>query len=300
MVPSPALPVRSGSPKVPRRSSRSWKASPAHRPAERSASRVCASAPARDAPSASGRSTVYRALLSVAMPTASSTPDDPAACAWMSRYCPATISPRIARHSRYSCGPYGEPSAVPVSRSSAQTRARSPASTAADVANASGGPVIRAARCMRARSTCTAGAPRRSGEPSMTSSWMRAHACTSSSATPVRRSAVASPEPPAARQPHHANAVRSRFPPRRTNEVTRPATSRANSGSTARARHSASSRTCPSSASTAWTASRAVSGPSAGPIGSATVGPGPHIHNLFSLSVTCTPVLPPSALARMR
>lgn len=272
---SAGLPVTAGSPKAPRRSSRSWKARPAHRPAERSASRADASAPASAAPSARGRSTVYRALFRVAMLTASSSPDVPVAWAWMSRYCPATISPRMARHSRCSPGPCGEPRAVSVSRSSAQARARSPASTAADVANASGGPVIRAARCRWARSTCTAGAPRRRGDPSITSSWMRAHAWRSSRAAPVRRTAVTSPDPPAARHPHHANAVRSRFPPRRTSAATRSATSWANTGSVSRARHIRSSRTRPSSASTARTASWAVNGRSADPTdpaGSATVG----------------------------
>ena len=243
------------------------------------------------------------------MVCASSAPDEPLACARRSRYCPATISVRMARHSSNSPGPCGEASAVSVSRSSAHASARSPASTAADVPNDSADPPVRpdplvwSGRCPWVKSTCIAGAPRRSGDPSITSSWMRAQAWSSSRAAPVRRTALASPEPPAARQPHHTNAVRSRLPPRRTYAARRSAMSRANTASASRACRSRVSRTrsrTTSMARMAPVAPGAVSGAWCASAGPAAVGRGPCMRHPFSLPVIRTSVLPRTAVFRMR
>jgi len=151
---------------------------------------------------------------------------------------------------------------VSVRRSSAQARARSPARTAAAVAYGSAEPYIPPARCIRAKSACTVGAPRRTCEPSMTSSCMSAHAWTSSRAAPIRSGVLGSPPPPAARHPHHTNAVRRRLPPCNANRAIRPATSRPETASISCASCSRASRYSARMASTASTASQAVPGTS--------------------------------------
>ena len=65
---------------------------------------------------------------------------------------------------------------------SAQTSARSPSRIAAPDPKSSGGPIHCGVRCNEANLRWTLGAPRRVSEPSMTSSWISAHACSSSRA----------------------------------------------------------------------------------------------------------------------
>ena len=94
---SPAgLPVSAGSPNTPSRSSRSWNASPSGSPNRLYACIRPGSAPASAAPSSSGRSTVYFALLNRATRSARCTEPPPRACSSRSRYCPPISSDRIA------------------------------------------------------------------------------------------------------------------------------------------------------------------------------------------------------------
>ena len=109
-----------------------------------------------------------------------------------------------------------------LSMSSAQHNARSPSRIAADSPKRSEEPDQFALRCRSANATCTVGKPRRVTEASMMSSWINAHAWTSSSAEQAR-TIDAAPSlvllPPAPSQAVQANAGRTRLPPRRTNSV---------------------------------------------------------------------------------
>ena len=72
------------------------------------------------------------------------------------------------------------------------------------------GPVATMALLM---TVCTVGLPRRMGEPSITSSWNSANACSSSSAAPASITSCSSGSPPAPTKPQWQNAGRRRLPP---------------------------------------------------------------------------------------
>lgn len=241
------------SPNASRMSSRSWKANPTQRPAEHRARVVASSAPASAAPRAMGRSTEYRALLRQAARTARTTERTEVASPCTSRYCPATISIRIPRHSSRTREALSGVIPVSATTSSAQTRARSPARIAA--ACPSRAPRAReiSSAYWAATSTCRAGRPRRSRAPSITSSWTSAQVWMSSRAAPIRRAACAwaGSVPPHARRAHHRKRERLNLPPCCVKCATRAARSWAKSGSTASAaavRHASRSARTPRTA----------------------------------------------------
>ncbi len=179
-----------------------------------------------------------------------------------SRYCPAIISPRMARHTAVIRRRREGGRHVSATVSSAHTRARSPARTAAEGPNAPPGPEPAGRPRRSARAMWTAGLPRRVGDRSITSSWMRAQVWISSRATPSRNAAAVSAAPQA-RMAHQSRRGLIRLPPRSVKSATRCATSSAKTGSCSAASATRSARTASAirwrPPGTSWSTARASS-----------------------------------------
>ena len=167
------------------------------------------SAPASAPPSCSGPlDRVLRRLVARSRAMARAAEPPPRACSSRSRYCPAISSVRIRSKTGWPRSSASAGSPLPANSSSAQDRHRSPSRIAAPVPNASGD--ADASRC-RGAAPRTGGARRaaRGGCrcASITSSWIRAHACSSSSAAAAAHGRVAvgaaraAPAPVAERRP---------------------------------------------------------------------------------------------------
>ena len=94
-----------------------------------------------------------------------------------------------------------------------QLSIRSPTRIAPPTPNCSESPTQLASRCRASNDRCADGRPRRTSEPSMTSSCTSALACSHSNDAAARTMPGSSGSPPAARQPQKQNAARSRLPP---------------------------------------------------------------------------------------
>ncbi|SKV06493.1 Uncharacterised protein [Mycobacteroides abscessus subsp. abscessus] len=130
---------------------------------------------------------MYPAVLNRITRRAVSTDSSPEDSDKISRYWPPSTSlRRIDQTPRARTCASGE-SCAPTTMSSAHVSARSPRRIAADIPNCSGEPDQPFSRCSAANSTWMVGSPRLVAELSMTSSWMSAQVCSSSSAAHTRR-----------------------------------------------------------------------------------------------------------------
>jgi hypothetical protein len=85
---------------------------------------------------------------------------------------------------------------------------------AADEPKRSGSPMLPSFSCCPAKMRCAVGRPRRVSDSSITSSWISANVCMSSSAAKAGSTgSTGAPGPAEPRQPQYAKTGRSRLPP---------------------------------------------------------------------------------------
>ena len=101
-------------------------------------------------------------------------------------------------------------------------------------------PARRRLRCAAAKCSCTVGRPRRTADPSITSSWTSANVCSSSIAAATSVTIGSSVSPPAPTNAQKQNAGRSRLPPAATSSR-RAVSGASRSGASSRQRCSSSS-----------------------------------------------------------